>query len=28
MNISASAVKLCSGADWWVCCESVFVNDF
>jgi hypothetical protein len=28
MNISASAGELCSGEDWWVYCESVFVNDF
>jgi hypothetical protein len=28
MKISASAVELCSGEDWWVRCESVFVNDF
>jgi hypothetical protein len=28
MKISASVVEVCSGEDWWVCCESVFVNDF
>jgi hypothetical protein len=28
MKISASAIELSSGEDLWVCCKSVFVNDF